>query len=909
MKSILLVIVLIVTSITFGQNMEIKGRVMDTYGEKPVENSVIMAVRLSDSVLLGHTRSDADGYFDLEGVVIDTFELIVTHPNFSDKSYFIFGSEESSEINIPSVSMPDKAQEIAEVNIIANKESIYFKGDTMVYIADSFATRANANVEDLLKKLPGLKVNDDGSISSQGKNVSKVLVDGDEFFGADPTIATRNLGAEGVATVEVYEAENEDAQDGEDSKIQVLDVRLKDGYKKGYFGKISAASDFQKYYEGEILANYFNKDLKVSVFGLGANTPKSSFGFRDAYRFGLTNEMSGNRWGGFSFGNQGSSSGIPQTFKGGFYFTNKIGKNTELGANYTYNNRSTVVDERQTSTYSLADTSYSANERNYLDQLTETHAINFTLETKLDSLTKLVFKPSVNLSKNNSFDADSTSYYARDNSLQSTTNVTNENNADGMDVNSDIKITRAFKSKAKRELSLRYKFGLTDNTAESFLKSNITYLNGGGINDTVNQFKNTTSYTVGHRGELEFVEPLSRKVKLKFSYRFDYFNGTQEKSTFNFDNGSYSDFDSTFSNKFENTQMENRLGASYNLETNKQTFIVGSNFRNINIDNYNVFSDSTINQNVNNILPYLTYAYKFSNSHRIRFNYNTDANQPNLSQLAPVRDNTNPNNIYIGNPDLRPSYTHSVNLNHNIYQALKQQYFFSGLYASYTQNAMSNNITYLPDGRTISQSVNVDDNFYAGFYFGGGIPVFKQFLKIEPSLNGNYSNTESFINSQLNNTKNLSASAGLNFEIDRDSIGFELGGELTYNNPTSTINFFNNQPYYTYDFSASFFIDLPWKMSFETDADYQINSNRGTGYNINIFLLDFTLSKRFTERENWILSFELNDALNQNTIASRVVRNNVIIDNQSTIISRYWLAKLTWKFNNTKTKEEDVKWH
>ena len=232
MKSILLVIVLIVTSITFGQNMEIKGRVMDTYGEKPVENSVIMAVRLSDSVLLGHTRSDADGYFDLEGVVIDTFELIVTHPNFSDKSYFIFGSEESSEINIPSVSMPDKAQEIAEVNIIANKESIYFKGDTMVYIADSFATRANANVEDLLKKLPGLKVNDDGSISSQGKNVSKVLVDGDEFFGSDPTVATRNLGADGVESVQVYEKKNDDAEDGEDETIQVMDLKLKEEAKK-----------------------------------------------------------------------------------------------------------------------------------------------------------------------------------------------------------------------------------------------------------------------------------------------------------------------------------------------------------------------------------------------------------------------------------------------------------------------------------------------------------------------------------------------------------------------------------------------------------------------------------------------------------------------------------------------------
>lgn len=909
MKRILLLIICFVSLATFGQDMKIKGRVMDSYGEKPVENSVIMAVRLSDSILLGHTRSDADGRFNLEGVPIDTFELIMTHPNFSDKSYFIFGSEESKEIDIPVAAMPDKAQEVAEVNIIANKEAIYFKGDTMVYIADSFATRANANVEDLLKKLPGLTVNDDGSISSQGKDVSKVLVDGDEFFGADPTIATRNLGAEGVATVEVYEADNEDAQDGEDSKIQVLDVRLKDGYKKGYFGKVSGGSDFQKYYEGEILANYFSNDLKVSVFGLGANTPKSSFGFRDAYRFGLTNEMNGNRWGGFSFGNQGSSAGIPRTFKGGFYFTDKIGKRTELGANYTYNNRNTVVLEDQLSTYSLVDSSYTTEDNNFLDQLTETHAINFNFETKLDSLTKLIIKPSVNLSKNNSLDTDSTAFYARDNTLQSTTSVTNENNSDGMDINSDIKLIREFKSKPKRELSLRYKFGLSDNNAESFLNSAIRYENTPTLDSLIDQLKETTSKTIGHRGELEFVEPLSRKAKLKFAYRFDYFNGTKKKSTFNAVNGNYSDFDSTFSNSFENTQMENRFGGSYNLETNKQTFIVGANFRNINIDNYNVFTDSTINQNVNNVLPYLTYGYKFSNSHRLRFNYNTDANQPTLDQLAPVLDNTNPNNVFIGNADLKPSYTHSVNLNHNIYQALKQQYFFSGVYASLTQNAMSNSIIYLPDGRTISQSVNVDKNVFAGFYFGGGIPVFNQFLKIEPSLNGNYSNTQSFINTQLNTTTNLSASAALDFEVDRDSIGFDIGGEFTYNSPTSTISFFNNEPYYTYNLGASFFVDLPWKISFEVEADYEINSNRGEGFNINIFLLDVELSKRFTERENWILSLELNDAFNQNQLASRVVQNNVIIDNRSSLISRYFLAKLTWKFNNTKAKENEVKWY
>src|SRR5690606_27340206 len=219
-----ILITLLLSVASYAQEMKISGTVQDTSGTKPLPGALAMAVRVKDSLLLGFTRTDKNGYFELKGIQMDTFSLVIAHPQFDDKTYFIFGNPENLEINIPSIRMPDKSQKIDEVIIYAYKDPIYYKGDTLVYVADSFKVGENAVVEDLLKKLPGIEVDKDGKIKSQGQEISKVLVDGDEFFGSDPTIATKNLGAKGVESVQIYEKENDDGTFGSDEKIQVLDL-------------------------------------------------------------------------------------------------------------------------------------------------------------------------------------------------------------------------------------------------------------------------------------------------------------------------------------------------------------------------------------------------------------------------------------------------------------------------------------------------------------------------------------------------------------------------------------------------------------------------------------------------------------------------------------------------------------
>lgn len=912
--------------LSLAQDMRFTGVVNDTAANRSLENVVVMAIRLSDAQLLGFTRTDRYGRFDMRNVPMDTLELVFTHPNFDDKRYYIIGNENNLDIDIPNVILPDQATEMDEVIVYANKEPIYFRGDTLVYVADSFARKQNAVVEDLLKNLPGIDVDKEGKISSGGREVTKVLVDGDEFFGSDPTIATRNLEADGVKTIEIYETEDETSGGNSEEKIQVMDVRLKDDAKQGYFGKVAGAgggnpefftgeADGRGFYQGEVLANYFNSKTKISVFGLGANTPNTGFSYQDASRFGLTNEMSGGWRGRFIGGNQ-RQQGIPESYKGGFYYSDKIGDKSKIGLNYTFNRAGLLVDEDITSQFFLQDTSYSRNENKTSNTLQNSHTFNFNFETQIDSLTK--FELVSNLTFQDEFDEseNETDFLSSQGILTNRTSVRNESTAQGLDANINAKLIRKFR-KRNRKLIAEYQFGYSENERENFMNSRIQFGPQPSINDIVfDQRRDINNKTNGHRVLLDYTEPLSRKVKLNFQYRADYFTGNQSNLTRDFIDGSYSEaVDPAFSNDFNNSRLENRVGASFIYTGRKQTINVGSRARNVVIDNLDNFTGDVINQNVNDILPFVEYSYKFSNAHRLRVNYTTSSSQPSLNQLQPVNDNRNPNNFVIGNPDLVPNYAHNFNAFYNKWNALAQSYMWASAFFSLTNNAFSNSIEYLPNGTTISSAINVDGNVFGGVYAGGGIPIFNKFLRIDPSANITYNrfNSEVVNNfgqaqiTEMNTTENFNYTGGLSLSVRNDTIEVSIGMDFTYSDPSSTLSMGANQPFTTQTYKAEVFFELPWRMFFDSDVRYIRNTRRADGFNVTPVIWNAKLSRRFTQTGNLVFSLEAYDILDQNIGIDRQILNNVIIDNRTQVIARYFMIGATWRFNNKRTKEDEGK--
>ena len=897
----------------FSQKMNIKGIVFDSSGVKMLNNVSVLSVRIKDSLLLGATRTKFDGEFEFANFPIDTFSLIIEHPEYEAKTYYIIGHKGNLEINIPRIQLNSVTKNLAEVVVFANKNPIFYRGDTLVYVADSFKVGENAVVEDLLKKLPGIKVNEDGTLTSQGKDISQVLVDGDEFFGSDPTIATRNLGAKSISSVQVYEKKNENSKVGEDEKIQVLDLKLKDGAKKGYFGKISGASDFaafnkNAFYESEMLFNKFNNKQKISVFFLSSNTPKSNFGFRDMNKFGLENERNASGMSMFNQGNQANTSGIPQTLKAGIYYSDKIGKTGKIGFNYSYSESNLIANSNSSSQYFLADTSYFLKDSIQNTTKNQGHRLNLSYSVNLDSLTFIEFKPNLSVDFANSDDNNTTRFFGETNIKSLETVIKNTNDSKGIGSNSQALIRRKFMKK-NRELELKYILGFSDNETAGNLLTTTNNILLDSI-ETIDQKKNNDNSSISNYGILSYTEPLSDNWKLQFEYLFENGFNKQDKKTFNRGDGSYSESVSILSNIFDNSRIQHRLTAIGSFEKNFHTVIGGIGLRNIAIENINYISDKVINQNFNNFLPRLSYQFKPSMSKRMGIYYTTSSSQPSINDLQPVVDNSNPNRTQEGNPDLQPNYVHNLNGNFNTWQALSGRYIWSGFNASITNNAFANSTTYDNFGRTVSKTVNVDGNLFSNVYFGAGIPFLSRKLEIEPNANASYNRYTNFINTEKNITQNTSFSGGLDFSLQLDSLEITIGNTYSYTNPVSSLSSVSNKPYS----SQRYEFDLEWQLKshikLKIDANYTINSQRADGFNKNIFIVNAELSKAFFKTENLILTLSGNDLLNQNLNLSRQVNGNIVTDNYTSIISRYFLLKLTYKFNNNKTKEDEFKgWH
>jgi len=897
----------------FSQKMNISGVVFDTSGKKTLANISVLTVRIKDSLLLASTRTKLDGSFELTNFPIDTFSLIVEHPEYEAKTYYIIGHKGNLDINIPRIQLNSVTKNFAEVVVFANKNPIFYRGDTLVYVADSFKVGENAVVEDLLKKLPGIKVNEDGTLTSQGKDISQVLVDGDEFFGSDPTIATRNLGAKSISSVQVYEKKNENSKVGEDEKIQVLDLKLKDGAKKGYFGKMSGASDFatfnnNAFYESEMLFNKFNNKQKISVFFLSSNTPKSNFGFRDMNKFGLENERNASGMSMFNQGNQANTSGIPQTLKAGIYYSDKIGKTGKIGFNYSYSESNLVANSNSSSQYFLADTSYFLKDSIQNTTQNQAHRLNLSYSVNLDSLTFIEFKPNLSIDFANTDENNTTRFLGETNLKSLETEIKNTNDSKGLVSNSQALIRRKFMKK-NRELELKYILGFSDNKTAGNLLSTTNNILSSTI-DSIDQKKNNDNSSISNYGILSYTEPLSNYWKLQFEYLFENGQNKQDKNTFNLGDGSYSESVTNLSNVFDNLRIQHRLTAIGSFEKNFHTVIGGIGLRNIAIENINYISDKVINQNFNNFLPRLSYQFKPSMSKRMGIYYTTSSSQPSINDLQPVVDNSNPNRTQEGNPDLQPNYVHNLNANFNTWQALSGRYIWSGMNGSITNNAFANSTIYDDFGRTVSKTVNVDGNLFGNVFFGAGIPFLSRKLEIEPNANASYNRYTNFINDEKNITQNTAISGGLDFSVKLDSLEITIGNSYSYTNPVSSLSSVSNKPYS----SQRYEFDLEWQLkrhfTIKIDANYSINSQRADGFNKNIFIVNAELSKAFFKTENLIVTLSGNDLLNQNLNLSRQVNGNIVTDNYTSIISRYFLLKLTYKFNNNKTKEDEFKgWH
>ncbi|MFM7299815.1 MAG: outer membrane beta-barrel protein [Crocinitomicaceae bacterium] len=628
-------------------------------------------------------------------------------------------------------------------------------------------------------------------------------------------------------------------------------------------------------------------------------------------KFGLENERNSSGMNDWNQRNTNNTSGIPKTIKAGIYYSDKIGETGKIGLNYAYYDTRLDAAGSSFSQYFLSDTTYFTKDSSNNKSTNISHRINMNFSMNLDSLTFIEVKPNVNLDEATSDNTSISEFIGETQERSLMTDIQNINESTGITSNSEALVRRKFK-RPKRELELKYILNYSKNSTTGKLLNAAQYDFAGNLDTTFRQDKTNENGSANHYTILTYTEPLTKRIKLQTEYLYEFGDQLQNKRTYDLDvnTGLYNLENSFFSNNFDNIRQQHRGTILGIYEDRKHTLTGGIGFRNIDIKNTNLINNTVTPQNISNYLPQFSYQFKPSISKRFSLFYTTNSQQPSINDLQPVPDNSNPNRIQEGNPDLKPNYVHNVRMNFNTWSALTGRYIWSGFTGSLTNNAFANSTSFDSIGRTISKTENVDGNIFSNVFAGFGLPLFNRKFEINPNLNASYARYTNIINNQENITQNKSVSAGSEFELKLDSLQISVGGYYSFTRPISSLTLASNTPFIMQTYTADIEWQLPGNFKIKADAKYVINSQRAAGFNRNILVINAELSRSFLKTENLIVTLSGNDLLNQNLNLQRQINGNVVTDNYTKIISRYFLLRLTYKFNNNKTREDEWKgWH
>jgi hypothetical protein len=481
-KFTLITIFTFFTLIVSAQKASVKGLVSDTLNKQNLSNSVIALLQSKDSVLVKFTRSDKNGQFELNNLPPGKFFLLISYPAFADYVYQLNLTDTTIE-NAGVIKMTLKSKLLEEVLVRQKIAAVRLKGDTIEYRADSFKVREGASVEEMLRKMPGLQVDKDGNVTAQGEKIEKVLVDGEEFFGDDPTMATKNIQADAVDKVQVFDKKSDQAaftgiDDG--SKSKTLNLTLKEDKKKGYFGKLELGTDFNNRWNNSIMANSFKAKRKLSVYGIMSSTGKTGLSWQESSKYGENNGMEYNEDGGFYFSGGGGDEfdsygsfggqGLPTSWSGGAQYSKKFDVDKQnINGSYRFNKLNTIGGSSTVSQSILPDNVFFNREMRNAQSTKQRNAFNGTYDWQIDSFTSVKIKANGsygNQKSITSYTSESVDNFSNNVTSLRSTSADGNNNS----LNSNFLLRHRFK-KVGRTVSLAFDEQSRGSNTTGFLSS------------------------------------------------------------------------------------------------------------------------------------------------------------------------------------------------------------------------------------------------------------------------------------------------------------------------------------------------------------------------------------------------------------------------------------------------------
>jgi hypothetical protein len=918
-----LLLILFTVSLFAQKNGTVKGLAFDTISKQPVAAATITVLEKKDSSLVTFTMTGNDGSFELKGIPNGDYRLMFSHVNYYNTNVFFTISENNKNAELGNIVMNDKTKVLAEV--IARNEAppVTLINDTVQYNAGSFKVQPNANVEQLLKKLPGVKVEKDGTIKAQGEKVNKVLVDGKEFFGNDPKIATKNLPADAVDKVQVYDKQSDQAQltgfeDGNYEKT--INLKLKKDKKKGMFGKVNAGVGNKERYEGKFNVNSFKGARQFSAIGMGNNTNAEGFSFMDILNFtgelarmqrggggNININMSGDEAAAMGVNPGGRNSGINTAWGGGLNYNNIIGKKLDFQSNYFYNRYNPNSESHIQRQYFSKDSSWYYNQDALNNNLSNNHRLNLNTLYQVDSLNSIRITPS--FSYQNTNNQSQVNYQT----LSETKSLTNEgfsNNTaanKGYNFKNDIIWRKKFARKG-RTFSLTLQTSLNESKGDGSLSSiNSFYKTNGSLSkrDTLNQKSTTKGDLRGYNAKAVYTEPIWKRSLLEFSAGRNNSKSTTEKITHDYNklNGKYDQLNNSLTNDFENTYSYSNAGIRLRTQKKKYSYALGLSWQQTQQEGKIISGtkDSLISKTFKNLLPNARFQYNFSRFKLFSVSYNTSTNQPSMSQLQPVPDNSNSLNIKDGNPQLKQEYNHAIMGHLNLMSPYKNKNLFMFFNMQFTQNKIvTNDSANLQTGVRRSKPVNVNGVYNLNSNISYSMPV--RFLKgtVEVSSNTGLFKTKQFFNSVENVIKTLTLGPDLRVDMNpTEKLNIAIGAGFNYNKTKYSLQSALNTNYLSQEYNASIDWQMPKGFFFSTDFTYTINSQRAADFNTKVPIWNASISKQVLKYNRGEIKFAARDLLDKNIGISRNTNNNYIEDSRVLTLRRFFLFSFTYSLSKT----------
>lgn len=920
MKTYLWMLLCVLSTKVFAQQEgNINGKIIDGKTNQPIEYVGIILSDKTDSTKKVGVVTNKAGEFSFNAVANGDYKIRISALGYNSITKEI--NLNGKTVNIGTLKLKEDAIALKDVAVNGRYSTASVKKDTVEFNADAYKTRPNAAVEDLLKKLPGVTVDKDGSILVQGQKVTRLTVDGKDFFGTDPKTATKNLPADAIAKVQLIDSKTQEAKatgidDGQREKV--LNLTIKEDKKKGWFGNANLAGGTTDKYGSYLSANHFNKNLQFAVLGMSNNTNDASFGYDDLSSFSggnIGNIFAPPAGGSFSINNNNGKTtiggsgvfdnnaiGLYTTHSGGVNYSNSWGKNNKLaisGSYFTYfssglgNKLSNIQDLSSGDILRTLDNT----DRNSNNQA---HRFNFKAEYHPDSLTDMVFRPNVILNSttninnrtfNANFDAsgkanDGSQYYNQHNFTPS--------------LFGEFTVLRRLANK-KGSVSLR--LNGTQNTFNSdWLNQSLLhqYVNGGttvtNINQQANQENASKTYTINGN----YARQLNQKWSANLAYGYTKSIVDAQQITFDYNptTDRYETIVPSLTNTFDNHNSQQVAGLGFIYTGKDWTYNFGFNAQEslLNADVFNNVGANigNIEKSYYNLLPRLTVNFKNKANQTIAINYRASVNLPSVTDLQPVQNNTNPLYQRIGNPDLEARKNHRLSVNFNTFSPDNNRYWNGYFLYNLSFDDTGNDITYNNGIQTV-KPINVNGNYYlrAGTFFG--MPSKLKGLRMNYGANFFTEHRTNFISGAKNITNRLEIGPNINWSYDIDD-KFNAGiyAYVAYTKVNNTAESAIDNKYFTLNNTLNLSYEFIKDLRLEADLDHIGSAGRADGFNNNYFLLNAGINKYLMKRRV-TLGLKGFDILNQNTSIDRIVNSSRIEDVRYNNITRYFYLSLNYK--------------